>query len=89
MTQPGGPTDILGKCGHRLRHLHMHGFKNGRDHHPPLVDGDEIQWLELMRMVQSFEYPGFFNFEPAGMLANLDTLEYVQQAPARLAALGP
>ena len=84
---PGGPAAILAQCGHRLRHLHLHGFKDGRDHHPPLVDGDEIQWRELFEMVRTVNYPGDFNFEPQGMLADLDTLDYIERAPEGLAAL--
>ena len=87
MTLPGGPAAILAQCGHRLRHLHLHGFKDGMDHHPPLVDGDEIQWRELFEMVRTVNYPGDFNFEPRGMLAALDTLDYVERAPEGLATL--
>ncbi len=88
MTQPGGPTAILEKCGHRLRHLHLHGFKDGADHHPPLVDGDEIQWRELFEMVGKVDYPGVLNFEPRGLLENHpDTLGYIERAPENLAAL--
>ena len=88
MTIAGSPTAILEKCGHRLKHLHLHGFKDGRDHHPPLVEDDEIQWRELFEMIGKVDYPGVLNFEPRGLLENHpDTLDYVQQAPARLAAL--
>ena len=86
MTLPGGPTAILELCGHRLRHLHLHGFKEGRDHHPPLVEGDEIQWQELFQMARAVDYPGDFNFEPRGILANPETLDYVERAPQRLGA---
>jgi sugar phosphate isomerase/epimerase len=27
MTVPGGPTRVLELCGHRLRHVHLHGLK--------------------------------------------------------------
>ena len=88
MTIAGSPTAILEKCGHRLKHLHLHGFKDGRDHHPPVVENDEIQWRELFEMIGKMDYPGVLNFEPRGLLENHpDTLDYVQQAPARLAAL--
>ena len=87
MTQPGGPTRILQRCGHRLGHLHLHGFKSGRDHHPPLVDGDEIQWLELFKMLREVNYAGDFNFEPRGMLEAPRTLDDVRQAPEGIVAL--
>ena len=88
MTIAGGPTAILEKCGHRLKHLHLHGFKEGKDHHPPLVEGDQIQWRELFEMVGKVDYPGVLNFEPRGLLENHpDTLDYIQRAPERLAAL--
>ena len=84
MTLPGGPATILEECGHRLAHLHLHGFKEGRDHHPPLVDGDEIQWHELFQMAHTVNYSGYFNFEPRGMLADHETLNYIEQAPEKL-----
>lgn len=87
MTLPGEPTAILEQCGHRLRHLHLHGFKEGRDHHPPLVDGDEIQWRELFEMVRAINYPGDFNFEPRGMLTSPETLDYVERVPEKLVDL--
>ena len=87
MTLPGEPTALLERCGHRLRHLHLHGFKEGRDHHPPLVDGDEIQWRELFEMVRAVNYPGDFNFEPRGMLTDLETLDYIERAPEKLVDL--
>ena len=88
MTVPGGPTALLEKCGHRLRHLHLHGFKDGADHHPPFVEGDEIQWRELFEMIGKVDYPGVLNFEPRGLLENHpDTLGYIERAPEHLAAL--
>jgi len=87
MTAPGGPTRVLELCGHCLRHLHLHGFKDGRDHHAPLGDGDEIQWAELFQMLHRVDYPGVFNFEPANELRNPDVLSHTGRAPARIAAL--
>lgn len=84
MTQPGGPTRILELCGHRLRHLHLHGFKNGRDHHPPLVEGDGIQWVELFGMLRGVDYGGVFNFEPSGDPIHAGTLDYTARAPGRI-----
>ena len=66
MTHKGGPTGVFGMCGSRLRHVHLHGFKKGQDHWPPFVDGDEIQWVELFRMLRAVGYPGDVNFEPSG-----------------------
>ena len=88
MTVTGAPTAILQQCGQRLRHIHLQGYKDGAGHHPPLVEGDEIQWHELFAGLAAMNYPGEFTFEPAGMLANIETLEYIGRAPERLAALG-
>jgi len=87
MTEPGGPTRILDLCGHRLRHIHLHGFIDGRDHHPPMADGDGIQWLELFKALHRVGYPGHLNFEPQGDPVHARTLELTAQMPQRLAAL--
>jgi len=87
MTLPGGPTRVLELCGHRLRHIHLHGFKEGRDHFPPLAAGDEIQWRELLRMLRSVDYPGYMNFEPSGDPVHSGTLEQTSRAPERLAEI--
>ena len=82
MTLAGGPTNVLETCGHRLRHIHLHGFKEGGDHHPPLVEGDEIQWAELFGMLRKVEYSGALNFEPR---VHEDALEYTARAPEGIA----
>lgn len=64
MTRQGGPTEIIGSCGHRLRHVHLHGFTHC-GHFPPLCDGDRIQWCELFATLRAGGYAGYFNFEPA------------------------
>ena len=87
MTVPGAPTVLLEQCGHRLRHIHLQGYKDGSGHHPPLVEGDEIQWRELFERLAAINYPGEFTFEPGGMLANMETLDYIGHAPEHLAAL--
>jgi len=87
MTVAGAPTFILQQCGQRLRHIHLQGYRNGAGHHPPLVEGDEIQWGEIFAGLAAHNYGGEFTFEPAGMLANLETLDYIGRAPERLAAL--
>lgn len=87
MTQPGGPGRILGRCGARLRHLHLHGFRDGRDHHPPLVEADQIQWAELLRALREQGYGGHLNFEPAGEPRCAETLALTARAPDRLARL--
>ena len=87
MTVAGAPTLILQQCGQRLRHIHLQGYRNGAGHHPPLVEGDEIQWGEIFTGLAAHNYGGEFTFEPAGMLANLETLDYIGRAPERLAAL--
>lgn len=87
MTEPGGPTKILERCGHRLRHVHLHGFKDGRDHNPPLVEGDEIQWVELFSMLRDKEYSGHINFEPAGEPRAYGSIEHAGAMPERLVEL--
>ena len=82
MTLKGGPTKVLETCGHRLRHIHLHGFKEGADHHPPLVEGDEIQWAELFGMLRKVEYTGAINFEPR---RHDDAIEYTARAPDGIA----
>jgi len=84
MTVPGGPTRVLGICGGHLRHVHLHGFKDGKDHHPPLVEGDGIQWVELFRMLRAVEYRDHINFEPSGEPMHQNTLESVSLAPERI-----
>ena len=54
---------------------------NGQDHWPPSVDGDEIRWVELFRMLRAVAYPGDVNFEPAGYPGALTA---VAGAPERI-----
>jgi len=84
MTLPGGPTRVLEVCGNRLRHVHLHGFKEGVDHFPPFVEGDGIQWVELFRMLRAVGYPGFMNFEPSGEPRHRGTLPAVSLVPERI-----
>lgn len=84
MTLPGGPTRVLELCGRRLRHVHLHGFKEGVDHFPPIVEGDGIQWVELFRMLHAVGYPGFMNFEPSGEPRHQGALQAVSAAPERI-----
>ena len=84
MTVHGGPARVLEMCGRRLRHLHLHGFKDGRDHFPPLVEGDGIQWVELFRMLRAVGYPGDMNFEPVGEPRHSNALEATAQMPGRV-----
>jgi len=87
MTLPGGPTRILEMCGARLCHLHLHGFKNGHDHFPPLVEGDEIQWVELFRMLRSVGYSGLINFEPQGEPIHHDSVQATAAFPDKIVAI--
>ena len=84
MTLAGGPTSVLDSCRKYLRHLHLHGFKEGTDHHPPLVEGDGIQWVELFRTLHEIGYAGMFNFEPS---AHPDAVAATASMPERLVAL--
>lgn len=83
MTRPGGPADIIGLCGHRLRHIHLHGFID-RDHYPPLCEGDGIQWVELFRVLKESEYPGLINFEPSGEPVHTGSIGAVGGFPERI-----
>jgi sugar phosphate isomerase/epimerase len=65
----GGPTAILELCQEKLFHVHLHGFKDGLDHHPPLCPGDEIQWEELIPCLWKIGYQGYLHFEPQGRAA--------------------
>jgi len=87
MTIPGGPTRVLEQCGHRLMHVHLHGFVEGADHYPPMCDADEIQWLELFRMLRQVDYPGFMNFEPEAPPRHTTSVEASGRMPERLVAL--
>ena len=84
MTLPDGPRGILELCGARLCHVHLHGFKDGSDHHPPLVEGDSIRWVELFRMLRTMKYSGDINFEPAGETDPSALLQAVSEAPKRI-----
>ncbi|MDP6495555.1 MAG: sugar phosphate isomerase/epimerase [Dehalococcoidia bacterium] len=84
MTQAGGPTETLRLCGHRLGHVHLHGFKNGKDHHPPLAEGDGIRWIELLRELRSIDYQGAINFEPAGEPVHSDSIEATGSFPEKI-----
>lgn len=87
MAVAGEAGAIIARCGRHLRHIHLQGYKDGGGHHPPLVEGDEIQWREIFAALAAIDYPGEFTFEPCGMLANLQTLDFIGRAPERLAAL--
>ena len=84
MTQPGGPTRILSTIGDRLCHVHLHGFKGGVDHFPPLCDGDEIEWVELFRGLRSTGYAGDLNFEPSGEPRHTDSVRATGGFPERI-----
>ena len=84
MTLPGGPTQVLEMCGSRLRHVHLHGFKEGRDHWPPLVEGDTIQWVELFRGLRAVGYRGAINFEPSGDHVHPNAVQMTALAPQRI-----
>ena len=87
LTRPGGPARVLERCAGRLRHLHLHGFKDGDDHFPPFVDGDGIQWAELFRSLRAHAYLGDINFEPISGHAETETLSAVASAPHTIVSL--
>jgi sugar phosphate isomerase/epimerase len=84
MCIPGGATRVIRACGSRLLHLHLHGFKEGVGHFPPLVKGDDIEWVELFRMLWGSGYAGLFNFEPCGEPRHLNALEATATVPERI-----
>lgn len=84
MTTPGSPTRILAVCRKHLRHLHLHGFKDGRDDYLPLVEGDTIQWVELFVMLKGISYAGAINFEPAGEAIPSTALLHTSAFPKRI-----
>ena len=87
MTVPGGPTKVLDACRTRLCWVHLHGFKDDVDHHPPLADGDMIQWIELLRALRRIGYTRHINFEPKGEPKHKDTIRETALVPARLVEL--
>ena len=55
---------MIDMCKKRLCWVHLHGFRNGEDHYPPLVEGDTIQWVEIFRKLREIGYSRNLNFEP-------------------------
>ena len=83
MTRPGGPTEVVGICGHRLRHVHLHGFVD-TDHYPPFHAGDRIQWVELFGVLKAVDYRGLINFEPSTSRARVGGIEAAGTFPERI-----
>lgn len=84
MCVPGGPTRVIEMCRRRICHVHLHGFNNGRDHFPPCVEGDSIQWVELFRLLHAMEYSGAINFEPAGEPKHHNSVQLTAGFPERI-----
>ena len=84
-TFPGKPTEILHAIGPRLRHVHLHDFRDGVDHYPPFEG--ELQWVELFRALKAINYRGAILFEPASQGDAPDTIRKVGRVPERLAAM--
>jgi sugar phosphate isomerase/epimerase len=87
MTVLGGPTEVVEACADRLFHVHLHGFKNNRDHFAPFVEGDGIQWVELFRILCAKGYSGYMNFEPLGNPTVHDALLAVAGVPEQIVKL--
>jgi sugar phosphate isomerase/epimerase len=87
MTRPGGPAAVLDMCGDKLFHLHLHGFKDGIDHHPPLCAGDEIRWGELVRELWRRDYRGHLCFEAVGLPRHGDSIGKTAEMPEKIASL--
>jgi sugar phosphate isomerase/epimerase len=86
MTIPGGPERVVALCRRHLRHVHLHGFREGVDHYPAFAEGDEILWVELFRALRASGYGGHINFESKGEPKHLDTIEATARAPQRIVA---
>lgn len=78
MTIPGEASLLIHKVAGRLYHIHLHGFRNGVDHYPPMCNNDEIQWREIFSSLIDIEYDGLYNFEPKGMPTHDNTFEKVR-----------
>ena len=85
MTLPGEPTRILREIGPRLRHVHLHDFRDGRDHRPPF-EGD-LQWREVFRGLREIDYQGAFMFEPECGPDYAETICKVGGVPERIESL--
>jgi sugar phosphate isomerase/epimerase len=79
VTVPGRSAETLPVGKSRLRHLHLHDFRDGRDHHPPF-DG-EVCWDEVIGTLEDMDYPGTFMFEPCVNQSTEDTLEKLRAFP--------
>jgi sugar phosphate isomerase/epimerase len=86
LTIPGGPGRVIALCRGHLRHVHLHGFKDGVDHYPAFAEGDTIRWVELFRALRAAGYGGHINFESKGEPKHLDTIEATALAPERIVA---
>lgn len=82
MTIAGEPTRILRALGHRLHHIHLHDFAEGKDHHAPFEG--EIQWVETFRGLREIDYRGAFIFEPRSSPYYVDTIRKVGTVPERI-----
>jgi len=82
MTLPGEPTEILRGIGHRLHHIHLHDFVEGRDHHAPFEG--EIQWVETFEGLKEIGYQGAFMFEPGPSPQFADTIRKVGVVPEKI-----
>lgn len=87
LTVPGGPTKIINLCKKHLRHVHLHGYKDGSDHHPPMTVNDTIQWVELFSMLCRVNYRGAINFEPAGEPRHSTSIENTSRFPQMITEL--
>jgi len=85
MCLAGEPTRILRDIGHRLHHIHLHDFVDGKDHYDPFEG--EIQWVETFRGLKEIDYAGAFIFETRPSPTFPDTLRKVGAVPEKIAAM--
>ena len=61
--------------------------RGGRDHFPPLSQGDLIQWVELLQELRAIGYAGAMNFEPSGEPVHHGSIEATARFPQRIVAM--
>lgn len=84
-TVAGQPTRLLRAIGPRLRHIHLHDWRDGRDHHAPFTGA--LQWVEVFRGLRETDYGGAVLFEPGPGPDTLRTLWGVGEVPERIVAM--
>lgn len=82
MTFAGRPTEILNAIGPRLRHVHLHDFREGKDHWAPFDGG--LQWVEVFKALRAIDYRGSILFEPSSNGDAAATIRKVGEVPEKI-----